>query len=66
MNFLGTPKARALLIVPLIVDEEIIGSITLRQSDISRQWSRAEIDLTEAVASTAAIAVQQAKAIPNY
>ncbi len=54
-------KARALLIVPLIVDEEIIGSITLRQSDISRQWSQAEIDLAEAVASPAAIAVQQAK-----
>ena len=52
-------KARALLIVPLIVDEEIIGSITLRQSDTSRQWSRAEIELAEAVASTAAIAISQ-------
>ncbi len=54
-------KARALLIVPLIVEEEIIGSITLRQNQASRNWSKAEIDLAEAVAAQAAIAVQQAK-----
>ena len=54
-------KARALMIVPLIVEEEIIGSITLRQSDDSRHWSPSEIELAEAVASQAAIAVQQAK-----
>ena len=54
-------KARALLIVPLIVEDEIIGSITLRQSRKSRSWSQSEIDLAEAVASQAAIAVQQAK-----
>nr|MDJ0572715.1 adenylate/guanylate cyclase domain-containing protein [Pleurocapsa sp. MO_192.B19] len=54
-------KARALLIVPLMVEEEIIGSITLRQSGDSRRWSQSEIDLAETVASQAAIAVQQAK-----
>ena len=54
-------KARALLIVPLIVDEEIIGSITLRQNDSARQWQQSEIELAEAVAVQAAIAVQQAK-----
>ena len=54
-------KARALMIVPLIVESEIIGSITLRQSDDSRQWSASEIELAQAVASQAAIAVQQAK-----
>ena len=54
-------KARALMIVPLIVDEEVIGSITLRQSDTSRDWNNSEIELAEAVASQAAIAVQQAK-----
>ena len=54
-------KARALAIVPLIVEEEIIGSITLRQSNASRNWSEAEIELAEAVAAHAAIAVQQAK-----
>ena len=54
-------KARALMIVPLIVEEKIIGSITLRQSDASRNWSQSEIDLAEAVAAHAAIAVQQAK-----
>ena len=54
-------KARALLIVPLIVEEEIIGSITLRQNQASRNWSQAEIELAEAVAAQAAIAVQQAR-----
>ncbi len=54
-------KARALLLVPLIVEGEIIGSITLRQSESSRSWNTSEIDLAEAVASQAAIAVQQAK-----
>ena len=52
-------KARALMIVPLIVDDEIIGSITLRQSDDSRHWSAAEIELAEAVANQAAIAIDQ-------
>ena len=52
-------KARALLIVPLIVEEEIIGSITLRQSDSSREWSRSDIELAEAVTSPAAIAISQ-------
>lgn len=54
-------KARALMIVPLLLDQEIIGSITLRQSDASRDWSTSETELAEAVASQAAIAVQQAK-----
>ena len=54
-------KARALLIVPLIVEEEIIGSITLRQNNASRHWSKADVELAEAVAAQAAIAVQQAK-----
>jgi adenylate cyclase len=54
-------KARALLIVPLIVEAEIIGSITLRQSETARDWSQSEIELAEAVAEQAAIAVQQAK-----
>ncbi|MBE9169309.1 GAF domain-containing protein [Pleurocapsales cyanobacterium LEGE 06147] len=53
--------AKALLIVPLIVDEEIIGSITLRQSNHPRRWCQLEIDLAEAVAAQAAIAVQQAR-----
>jgi len=54
-------KARALMIVPLMVEEKIIGSITLRQSNTSREWSKSEIDLAEAVAAQAAIAVQQAR-----
>ncbi|MEM7590700.1 MAG: adenylate/guanylate cyclase domain-containing protein, partial [Cyanobacteria bacterium P01_A01_bin.83] len=54
-------RARALMIVPLLVEDEIIGSITLRQSDASRNWTPSEIELAEAVASQAALAVQQAK-----
>jgi adenylate cyclase len=54
-------KARALLIVPLIVEAEIIGSITLRQSEAARNWNQSDIELAEAVADQAAIAVQQAK-----
>jgi adenylate cyclase len=54
-------KARALMIVPLILEDELIGSITLRQSATARDWSSSEIELAEAVASQAAIAVQQAK-----
>ena len=54
-------RARALLIAPLIVEGEIIGSITLRQSQFSRQWGESEIELVEAVAAQAAIAVQQAR-----
>ncbi|MBD2577812.1 response regulator [Oscillatoria sp. FACHB-1406] len=51
--------ARALLVVPLLVDGEIIGSISLRQSRSPRQWLTSEIELARAIASQAAIAVQQ-------
>ncbi|MDB9312446.1 response regulator [Spirulina sp. CS-785/01] len=53
--------ARALLVVPLLVDGKIIGSISLRQTQRPRRWSNADIDLAEAVASQAAIAVQQSR-----
>jgi adenylate cyclase len=53
--------ARALLVVPLLSDGKIIGSITLRQTYRSRQWLSSEIDLAQAVASQAAIAVQQSQ-----
>lgn len=67
--------ARALLVVPLLSDGDrtqagrsqqrastnIIGSITLRQTHKPRQWLPSEIDLAQAVASQAAIAVQQAR-----
>jgi signal transduction histidine kinase/CheY-like chemotaxis protein len=53
--------ARALLVVPLLYDGQIIGSISLRQADHSRQWRRDEIELAQAVAVQAAIAVQQSR-----
>lgn len=54
-------NARALLVVPLLVDGKIIGSISLRQTDTPRHWLQSEIELTQAVASQAAIAVQQSR-----
>ncbi|MCP2730870.1 response regulator [Limnofasciculus baicalensis] len=54
-------KARALLLVPLLVDGKIIGSISLRQTNKPRQWLSSEIDLAQSVASQAAIAVQQSR-----
>ncbi|MFP5272670.1 response regulator [Coleofasciculus sp.] len=54
-------NARALLVVPLLVDGKIIGSISLRQTDTPRHWLPSEIELAQAVASQAAIAVQQSR-----
>ncbi len=54
-------RARALLVVPLIADGKIIGSISLRQNHHPRYWQASEIDLAQTVASQAAIAVQQSR-----
>ena len=54
-------KSKALLIVPLLLNGEIMGSLTLRQSALSRQWEQSEIQLAQAVANQAAIAVKQAR-----
>ncbi|MDJ0555835.1 MAG: response regulator [Microcoleaceae cyanobacterium MO_207.B10] len=54
-------NARALMLVPLIVDGKIIGSISLRQNSYQRRWQASEVELAEAVASQAAIAVQQSR-----
>ncbi|MGQ4645915.1 response regulator [Lyngbya aestuarii] len=53
--------ARAILVVPLLADGKIIGSITLRQLDQPRHWNRSDIELAQAVASQAAIAVGQSQ-----
>ncbi|NUN65808.1 response regulator [Pseudanabaena biceps] len=52
--------ARSLLMVPLISEGKIIGSISMRQNQHPRQWKPEEISLVQAVAAQAAIAVQQA------
>jgi class 3 adenylate cyclase len=54
-------RAKALLIVPLIIEDEIIGSISLRQTENRRQWTAREINLAIAIAEQAAIAVEQAR-----
>ncbi len=53
--------ARALLVVPLMSDGEIIGSISLRQNQHTRLWKTSEIQLAQSVAAQAAIAVQQSR-----
>ncbi|SRR5579883_2645489 len=53
--------ARALLVVPLILDGQIIGSISLRQNRQPRRWLSSEIELAQAVAVQAAIAVHQSR-----
>lgn len=53
--------ARALLVVPLLSDGQIIGSISLRQNHQPRQWQTSEVELAQAVAAQASIAVQQAR-----
>ena len=53
--------ARALLVVPLISDGKIIGSISLRQNHQIRLWKTSEIQLAQSVAAQAAIAVQQSR-----
>lgn len=53
--------ALALLVVPLLIDSKSIGSITLRQIYQPRRWQATEVELTQAVAAQAAIAVQQSR-----
>ena len=53
--------ALALLVVPLLIDGKSIGSITLRQIYQPRQWQMPEVELAQAVAAQAAIAVQQSR-----
>jgi signal transduction histidine kinase/response regulator RpfG family c-di-GMP phosphodiesterase len=53
--------ARALLVVPLLSDGKIIGSISLRQNSHTRHWQPSEIDLAQIVATQAALAVQQSR-----
>ncbi len=54
-------QSRSLLVVPMLADGQIIGSISLRQTREIRRWTGAEIDLAQAVAAQAAIAVQQSR-----
>ncbi|MFB2967541.1 response regulator [Aerosakkonema sp. BLCC-F183] len=54
-------SARALMVVPLIAEGRIIGSITLRVATNPRSWQHADIDLAQAVAAQAAIAVEHAR-----
>ncbi len=52
---------RSLMVVPLLADGKIIGSISLRQSRKERHWLKPEVDLAASVAVQAALAVQQSR-----
>lgn len=52
---------RSLMVVPLLADGKIIGSITLRQSKKQRHWYKPELELAASVAVQAALAVQQSR-----
>ncbi|HBK23729.1 MAG TPA: adenylate cyclase [Planktothrix sp. UBA10369] len=53
--------SKALILVPLQSDGQIIGSISLRQNNRTRKWQESEINLVQVVAIQAALAVQQAR-----
>ncbi|MGL5131869.1 MAG: GAF domain-containing protein, partial [Planktothrix sp.] len=53
--------SKALMLVPLQSEGQIIGSISLRQNNRTRKWQESEINLVEVVAIQAALAVQQAR-----
>ncbi len=53
--------ARALLVVPLLSEGKIIGSISLRQNSSTRRWKLSDIDLAQIVATQASLAVQQSR-----
>lgn len=53
--------ARSLLVVPLITEGQIIGSISLRHIHRPHQWHPGEVALAQSVAIQAAIAVQQSR-----
>ncbi|MGD1913406.1 MAG: GAF domain-containing protein [Rivularia sp. (in: cyanobacteria)] len=52
---------RSLMVVPLLADGQIIGSITLRQGKKERRWLKSEVQLAVSVAVQAALAVQQSR-----
>lgn len=54
-------EARSLLVVPLITEGKIIGSISLRHIHQPHIWNRGEVELALSVAAQAAIAVQQSR-----
>lgn len=54
-------RSKALLVMPLFAEGEIIGSIGLSQANSPRHWLMEELELVKAVAAQAAIAVGQAK-----
>ena len=54
---------RAIMIVPLIAKDEVIGTMALDHRRAPRAWTRAQVDLAMTIAAQAALAVDNAR---NY
>lgn len=52
-------EVQAILIVPLIYQQQYLGGISLHQCDRSRRWTSEEIDFVQTIASQCAIAIHQ-------
>ncbi len=53
--------ARAALVAPIKLRDQVIGALDLRETNRERQWTEDEIALTDAVASQVALAVENAR-----
>jgi adenylate cyclase len=54
-------STRSLMVVPLLTDGKIIGSITLIEGKKERYWLKSEVELAASVAVQAALGVQQSR-----
>ncbi|MFB2934224.1 PAS domain S-box protein [Aerosakkonemataceae cyanobacterium BLCC-F154] len=54
-------KIRAIMIMPLIYQQNYIGGISLHQCDRQREWTEDEVAFVKAIADHCAIAIHQAK-----
>jgi PAS domain S-box-containing protein len=56
----------ALLMVPMLYRQSLIGSITLYQCEVEREWTSQEIDFVQVIATQCAIALTQRKLEQRY
>ena len=58
----GDGEAKAALVVPLQLRDQIIGALDFFETEQDRQWSEEDIALVEAVAAQVSLAVENARA----
>ncbi|MEP7286211.1 MAG: ATP-binding protein [Chloroflexota bacterium] len=59
-NFIASFKARAMLVAPLLIQNEVLGAVMVIESRRSREFTQDEMLMAESVASQAASALRQA------